>query len=270
MITVHSKQQPYDVHVGAGVIEGIARESEGYARVAIIFPAHLPALADAVAGKVAGKAVRIAVPDAEAAKTPAVLQHCWDELAKAGFTRSDLVVGVGGGAATDLAGFVAATWLRGVAYISVPTFADMVRRAIAVKAEVVAADLRESTSVGDRVGREALNYGHTLGHAIETTEHYTWRHGEAISVGMAWIARVSRQCVGLSDDVVALHDELLHLFRLPRAHDGDYAALRRVMSLDKKSRGNSLRLVCLRDVAQPTVVEAPDEAVLQFCYDDLS
>lgn len=353
MITVHSKQQPYDVHVGAGVIEGIARESEGYARVAIIFPAHLPALADAVAAKAAGKVVRIAVPDAEAAKTPAVLQRCWETLANAGFTRSDLVVGVGGGAATDLAGFVAATWLRGVAYISVPTsvlamvdaavggktsinlevgknlvgafyepravfcdfdflstlpvrelrsgmaevvkcgfikdpvilelasqrdrldvagqtFSDMVRRAIAVKAEVVATDLREATSVGDRVGREALNYGHTLGHAIETTEHYTWRHGEAISVGMAWIARVSRQCVGLSDDVVALHDELLHLFRLPRAHDGAYAALRHVMSLDKKSRGNNLRLVCLRDIAQPTVVEAPDEAVLQSCYDDLS
>ncbi len=353
MITVCSQQHPYDVHIGAGVLDGISAASEGCSRVAVVFPEHLPQLADAVATHVAGNVVRIPVPDAEAAKTATVLQHCWNELAKAGFTRNDLVVGIGGGAVTDLAGFVAATWLRGVAYISVPTsvlamvdaavggktginleagknlvgafyepcavfcdfdflstlpsrelrsgmaevvkcgfisdshiltlaahddrldvsgdtFAELVRRAIAVKARVVAADLREATSVGDKVGREALNYGHTLGHAIETSEHYSWRHGEAIAVGMAWIARVSGKLTGLDDETVALHDDLLRSLQLPTSYDGDYAALRHVMSLDKKSRGQALRLVCLREVGSPTIVVSPDEGVLEACYAELA
>lgn len=353
MITVCSQQHPYDVHIGAGALEGISVASEGCSRVAVVFPEHLPRLADAVARRVAGNVVRIPVPDAEAAKTATVLQHCWNELARAGFTRSDLVVGIGGGAVTDLAGFVAATWLRGVAYISVPTsvlamvdaavggktginldagknlvgafyepravfcdfdflatlpsrelrsgmaevvkcgfirdprilalaarddrlditgdvFAELVQRAIAVKADVVATDLREATSVGDKVGREALNYGHTLGHAIETTEQYSWRHGEAIAVGMAWIARVSRALVGLDDDTVALHDEILRSLQLPTAYTGDFNALRHVMSLDKKSRGQALRLVCLREVGSPTIVVSPEEGVLEACYADLT
>src|SRR5688572_18816632 len=65
--------------------------------------------------------VRTDVPDAEAAKTAEVAAHCWAVLGNAGFTRSDAVIGVGGGATTDLAGFVAATWLRGVKLITVPT-----------------------------------------------------------------------------------------------------------------------------------------------------
>ena len=64
---------------------------------------------------------RIDVPDGEAAKTAEVAARCWAVLGRAGFTRSDAVVGVGGGATTDLAGFVAATWLRGVALVNVPT-----------------------------------------------------------------------------------------------------------------------------------------------------
>ena len=66
--------------------------------------------------------------------------------------------------------------------------AELVRRAVQVKASVVSADLREATSVGTQVGREALNYGHTLGHAIEQHEHYRWRHGEAVSVGLVFAA----------------------------------------------------------------------------------
>ena len=65
---------------------------------------------------------------------------------------------------------------------------DLIERAIRVKADVVSADLREATSVGNRVGRELLNYGHTLGHAIERRERYRMRHGEAISIGMVFAA----------------------------------------------------------------------------------
>jgi 3-dehydroquinate synthase len=227
--------------------------------------------------------VRIDLPDGEAAKTAQVAARCWSVLGAAGFTRSDAVIGLGGGSTTDLAGFVAATWLRGVRLVTVPTsllamvdaavggktgintpegknlvgafyeplgvlcdldalrglslpelrsgmaevvkcgfiadpeiltlveddpavaldpdgpvIAELVRRAIQVKATVVSADLRESTSVGTNVGREALNYGHTLGHAIEQHEHYRWRHGEAISTGMVFVAELARRA-GLID-----------------------------------------------------------------------
>src|SRR6185436_13432481 len=70
----------------------------------------------------AGRSVLpIEVPDAEAGKTIDVAARCWDALGGARFTRTDAVVGVGGGAITDLAGFVAACWLRGVAVVHVPT-----------------------------------------------------------------------------------------------------------------------------------------------------
>ena len=67
-----------------------------------------------------------------------------------------------------------------------PHLRELIERAVRVKAEVVAADLRESSL------REILNYGHTFGHAIEQVEHYTWRHGEAVSVGMVYVAELAR------------------------------------------------------------------------------
>ncbi|SDL71579.1 3-dehydroquinate synthase [Tessaracoccus oleiagri] len=355
MTTVHVPSQlgPYDVHLGHGALERLPALVGDAGRVAVIHPESLPRLADEVAALVDAPVLRVAVPDAEAAKTADVLATCWSRLAEAGFTRNDLVVGIGGGTTTDLAGFVAATWLRGVRYVSVPTtvlamvdaavggktginlpagknlvgafyepagvicdfrlleslpgadlragfaeiikcgfiadpaildladrddrlepgsltFAELVRRAVAVKAAVVAADLREATSSGDRVGREALNYGHTLGHAIEAHAGYTWRHGEAISVGMAWIARVSRSLLGLADEVVAQHDELLSDLGLPLRYPGaDYASLRAIMSLDKKARGNTLRLVGLRAVGRPTIIAGADERVLESAYREL-
>ncbi len=217
------------------------------------------------------------VPDAEAAKSVEVLAGLWARLGQSGFTRSDLVVGIGGGATTDLAGFVAASWLRGVQVVQVPTsllavvdaavggktgintaegknlvgafhppvevlcdpawlqtqpradyvsglaevikcgfIADpaildlieaaperavdpsldpalaleLITRAVRVKAEVVAADLTESSL------REILNYGHTFGHAIEQVEHFTWRHGDAVAVGMVYVAELAHRAGG--------------------------------------------------------------------------
>ena len=149
-------------------------------------------------------------------------------------------------------------------------FADIVTRAVNVKAAVVATDFRESTSSGSRVGREALNYGHTLGHAIEAHAHYTWRHGDAISVGMAWMARVSRDLLGLDAATVELHDHLLGGLGLPLRYDGDaYPQLRGIMSLDKKARGNRLRLVGLAAQGAPVIIDGPDEAVLEAGYAEL-
>ena len=102
----------------------VAGPGRGAQRVAILHPptlidgaAHVGTLLEHAGHEV----VRIDVPDAEAAKTAEVAARCWSVLGHAGFTRSDAVVGVGGGATTDLAGFVAATWLRGVALVTVPT-----------------------------------------------------------------------------------------------------------------------------------------------------
>ncbi len=352
-ITVESSRRPYDVFVDRGALMDLPSALQGADRVAIICSKPLRHLAERVMAVTEGRDVTVVeVPDAEAGKTADVLARCWDELAKAGFTRNDVVIGVGGGSATDLAGFVAATWLRGVDFISVPTsvlgmvdaavggktginlgagknlvgafhepravfadlalldelppvevasgmaevvkcgfiadpailslitenpteatdtvsdrFAELVTRAIAVKAAVVAADLTERTSQGKHVGREALNYGHTLGHAVEAREKYRLRHGQAISIGMVWIAEVSKQVMGLNDGVAAQHRELLDGLGLPTRYDADaWPQLRQLMSLDKKARGTTLRLVALAEQGTPTILDNPDEDVLESVY----
>ncbi len=356
-ITVESTRGPYDVHIGRGVLAALPEQLQGADRVAVIVSEPLRHLAERVASVTEGRAVTIiTVPDAEAAKTASVLASCWDDLAGAGFTRNDVVIGVGGGSATDLAGFVAATWLRGVDFICVPTsvlgmvdaavggkaginlaagknlvgafhepravladlsllddlpraevvsgmaeiikcgfiadaeilalatqdlaestdthsdrFADLVRRAITVKADVVATDLTERTSSGGQVGREALNYGHTLGHAVENRENYRMRHGQAISIGMVWIAEVSHRLLGLDGAVAAQHKELLDALELPTSYHGDaWPRLRELMGLDKKARGSTLRLVGLAGQGRPVIIDAPDEEVLQDAYVGMS
>jgi 3-dehydroquinate synthase len=280
----------------------------------------------------------IEVPDAEGAKTAQVAADCWDRLAAAGFTRNDVVVGVGGGALTDLAGFVAATWLRGVRWVPVATsingmvdaaiggktginiaagknlvgsfhppagvlcelsalrslppaqltaglaevvkcgfiadpvildlvatptesLRELIERSIRVKAHVVANDLKESGL------REILNYGHTLAHAIEKVEGYTWSHGNAVAVGMVYAASVSAR-TGRPDFTAQTRKLLLEL-GLPTTYRGDWAALRAAMAIDKKSRGGALRFVLLDDLAKPVTVPVDDEDLLLRAYEDL-
>lgn len=120
-------EQPYRVLVGRGpryLLGELPALSRGAARAAVVYAPPLKAYADQVAGalRAAGaEPLPVEVPDAEAGKTVEVAARCWDALGAAGFTRTDLVVGVGGGAVTDLAGFVAACWLRGVRVVQVPT-----------------------------------------------------------------------------------------------------------------------------------------------------
>ena len=141
------------------------------------------------------------------------------------------------------------------------------RRAIDYKAEVVAADLRESTSAVGSVGREGLNYGHTLAHAIEAHHHFSWRHGEAVSVGMVFMAEVSRRLLGLDADAVRRHRDVLASLGLPVTYDGaDYDELRAIMSRDKKARGSTLRLIGLPRIGEVELVEDPAEQVLQEAF----
>ncbi|MGV9884921.1 3-dehydroquinate synthase [Streptomyces sp. NPDC003006] len=116
---------PYEVLVGRrllGELPGLIGDQ--VKRVAVIHPEALADTGDALRQDLADQgyeAVAIQVPNAEEAKTAEVAAYCWKALGQSGFTRSDVIIGVGGGATTDLAGFVAATWLRGVRWIAVPT-----------------------------------------------------------------------------------------------------------------------------------------------------
>lgn len=340
--------QPYQVLIGAGVRALLPQFLDSVARVAVIHPPSLAHLLAQITDGLDQQITAIPVPEAEAAKTPEVLQRCWEALAAAGFTRSDAIIGLGGGATTDLAGFVAATWLRGVRYLAMPTSllamvdaavggktginlasgknlvgafyepftvladldflnslpadelrsgmaevlkcgfiadplilddfeadpaaalesghplqATLIRRAVAVKAAVVAADLHERTSAGPDIGREALNYGHTLAHAIEQREHFQWRHGEAVSVGMMYAAELAGELGMIDDELIARHRRVLALAGLPTSYPGGvWFDLRETMALDKKTRGASLRFVLLSGLAAPQIVPSPSEGAL--------
>jgi len=342
--------QPYEVVVGTGVLSAlpglVGKRAE---TVAVIHDERLAALAGQASRALEDAGYRVAVtgvPSGEAAKDVTVLARLWSWLAEATVSRSDCVVGIGGGAATDLAGFAAATWLRGVPVVLVPTtllgmvdaavggktaidiaagknlvgafhppvgvLADLasletldradyvaglaevikagfiadgeilrlvaeapdqaarpdgkhtrelVERAIAVKARVVAADLRESGL------RETLNYGHTLGHAIEKLERYAFRHGDAVAIGMVFAAEVGRLAGHLTDEDVALHKSMLASVGLPVSYRPDaWPALRATMSLDKKTRGARLRMVILDGVGNPVIYDSPPEDLLAEAY----
>jgi 3-dehydroquinate synthase len=354
-------QRPYDVVIGTGVHEelrGLIGFGLGVLRVAII---HAPTMAEQ-AQKLREPLLSdhlevhlIEVPDSEQAKTADVLMFCWKVLGEAGFTRSDVIVGLGGGATTDLAGFVAASWLRGVRFVNVPTtvlgmvdaavggktgintaqgknlvgafhepvgvlcdldvltslpaaelrsglaevvkcgfiadptildlveaapaaiadptspiVAELIAKGIAVKAHTVAGDLRETGADGS-IGREALNYGHTFGHAIERFEHYRVRHGEAISVGMVYVAEIAHRVGSIDTELLERHRSILELVGLPTTYrPGTWEALAATMRLDKKTRGDQLRFVVLEGLAQPIILAGPDESVLIDSYRAIS
>ena len=135
--------------------------------------------------------------------------------------------------------------------------AELVERSVAVKARVVGEDLKEAGL------REILNYGHTLGHAVELTERYQWRHGAAVSVGMVFAAELSRLAGKLDDAVVDRHRAILGSLGLPLTYRGDrWEQLLSAMRRDKKSRGDLLRFVVLDDVARPPRLEGPDPPLL--------
>jgi 3-dehydroquinate synthase len=342
--------QPYEVVVGDGVLSElpglIGKRAE---TVAIFWDERLGELADEVHHVVHEAGYRTAithVPSGEAAKDVRILTRLWSYLAERKVTRTDCIVAVGGGATTDLIGFAAATWLRGVRVVLVPTtllgmvdaavggktaidipegknlvgafyppagvladvaslntlpgadFAaglaevikagfiadgeilrlveadpaaaatpagphtrELIERAIAVKARVVSADLRESGQ------REMLNYGHTLGHAIEKRERYAFRHGDAVAIGMVFAAEVGRLSGYLTAADVSRHREVLRSVGLPVTYQASaWPELRETMSLDKKTRGARLRMVVLDGIGHPVICESPAEDLLAQAY----
>jgi len=142
-----------------------------------------------------------------------------------------------------------------------PVLLELVERAIAVKARVVGADLREH---GDR---EFLNYGHTFGHAIEQVERYSWRHGAAVSVGMVFAAEIARLAGRLDDADVDRHRAILTSVGLPVSYRGDrWEQLLTAMRRDKKTRGDLLRFVVLDGIGRPSRLEGPDPLLLAAAY----
>jgi 3-dehydroquinate synthase len=335
--------KPYEVVIGPGAGAELALVLAGTARAVVV---HAPPLAAAAGAAVetlqtAGVAAEaLVVPDGEAAKSATVAAGLWEEFGRLGLTRSDAVVGLGGGAVTDLAGFVAATWTRGVRVVQVPTSVlgmvdaavggktgintsagknlvgafhppaavladtdalaglpdaefrsgmaevvkcgfiadgvildlldadptgrsateELIERAVQVKADAVADDLY------DLGRREFLNYGHTLGHAIERVEDFGWRHGEAVAVGLVFAAELAGQAGLLSRADVERHRTLVAAMGLPTRYAGDWERLQAVMRVDKKARGASLRFVVLDGLGNPTILTDPDQAWLDAAW----
>jgi 3-dehydroquinate synthetase len=130
---------------------------------------------------------------------------------------------------------------------------------------VVTEDLRESSL------REILNFGHTLGHAVELVERYQWRHGAAVSVGMVFAAELGRLAGRTPEPVADRVRSVLGLLGLPRTYRQDrWPRLLDAMRRDKKARGDLLRFVVLEDLARPGRLEGPDPALLVAAYGELA
>lgn len=266
----------YPVLVGAGALDRLAELlPERSARVAVVTQAGIPVEVDP------GRDHRVfTVGDGETSKTVSTVESLCSEFARWGLTRADCVVGVGGGLVTDVAGFAASVYHRGVPVLHVPTtllgqidaaiggktgvnlpegknlvgtywqpeavlcdtstlaslptrewrcglgelakyhwlgggrldeleLDERVAACVAIKADVVASDERES-------GRRALlNYGHTLAHALEVAGGHELRHGEAVAIGLVFAAELARRLGRIGDDQVAEHRRVVAGYDLP-------------------------------------------------------
>ncbi len=346
----------YSVYVGRGLLDAgaplVAEALVGANKVLVIHPPTLAKAATELREQLTPhfQVLLAEVPDAEAGKRVEVASFCWQVMGQSDFTRTDAVIGFGGGAVTDLAGFVAATMLRGIRFVNIPTsvlgmvdasvggktgintaegknlvgvfsapvavvcdlatldslpvneklagfaevvkcgfiadpeildiieadvelatntssaeFRTLVEKAIAVKARVVSNDFTEQGE------REILNYGHTLGHAIEHAERYTWRHGAAISVGMVFAAELSALTSNLAPEVVDRQRAILTLLGLPTTYSaGRWDTLLAAMRRDKKARGSMLRFITLSAIGKPVTVNVPDDSVLFAAYQEVA
>ena len=280
------------------------------------------------------EAASYAVPAGERSKSEDALTRIYDWMVEQRLERGSTVVALGGGVAGDLAGYAAATFLRGVPLVHAPTSllamtdsaiggkvainhpraknligafyqprmvlsdvetlttlpprelasgwaetikhgmimdpelldvlerdlervlaldpemtTEIVKRSSGLKCKVVSGDEKEAGL------RLILNFGHTIGHALEAaTEYGTLLHGEAVSIGAVGAARLSRKHAELGDEVVDRLSGLLKKFGLPTSMpDLDADRLIEAMFLDKKVRGKAIRWVLLEDIGKPVI-----------------
>jgi 3-dehydroquinate synthase len=332
IVPVNLGPRSYSIHVEAGALATVGGRLGALGvgrRAALVTDASIRRLhGGAVAGSLetAGFAVTvIEVPEGEAAKTLAVAEHCWDRVLAAGLDRTSTILGLGGGAIGDLAGFVAATYMRGMNFVTLPTtvlaqvdasiggktaidhpraknligafhqprmvvvdpavvvtlperefrsgLAEIVKHGIVLERSyfeevardatgllgrrldvlerIIGGSCRLKASVIERDPEEtselrfALNYGHTIGHALEAaTAYQRWTHGEAVSLGIAAEARLARH-IGIADDsTVTTQEDLLGSLGLPvRADRIDVAAVLAAITRDKKARDGRVPFV---------------------------
>jgi len=346
--------EPYDVLVGRDLLQEIRPLiAPTVQKVLLIHPLALQTSADVLAEELRLTGLEIiqaGVSDGEDAKRVEVAAWCWGIMGKSDFSRSDAIIGFGGGSTTDLAGFVAATWLRGVAYYAIPTtllgmvdaavggktgintsegknlvgafyapkavicdlntletlpknelvsgfgevakygfiaderilellesnlseatdittpaFREIVERCIAVKARLVGSDFKETGE------REILNYGHTLGHAIELVEKFQWRHGAAISVGMMFVAQLGLLAGNTPVSLVDRQELILTSLGLPTTYRGGrFQQLLDAMRRDKKSRAGTLRFVVLDGIGRPRILTSPTDESMVAAYGEIT
>ncbi len=141
------------------------------------------------------------------------------------------------------------------------TLPELIRRAITVKATVVAQDLKESSL------REILNYGHTYGHAVERHEKFRWPHGHAVAVGMVFEAELAKAAGKLGSGVLKRHRNILTSVGLPTSYRGaDLDTLIDAMALDKKNKGAGIRFVIVTEEGKPERLENPSRDLLEQAY----
>jgi 3-dehydroquinate synthase len=141
------------------------------------------------------------------------------------------------------------------------TFRGLIEKSIAIKERITTSDFRESGE------REFLNYGHTLGHAIEHAERYKWRHGAAISIGMTFAAELSQLSGRLSSTEVDKHREVFTKLGLPMTYRSDrFDQLLATMQRDKKTRAGVLRFIVLERIGKPSILTAPTNELLYTAY----
>jgi 3-dehydroquinate synthase len=352
-VRVELGPRAYPVVVGAGVLPEIGARlaGAGYSgRCALVTSERVGALyrepvLDAL--RAAGfQPALVEIPDGEEHKNLAWLAVLWDRLLDAGIERRSPLVALGGGVVTDLAGFAAATLLRGLPTAFVPTtllgqidaavggktginhvlgknligafhqprlvvadvevlatlprrelvagaaeviktaaisdarlFAELEERLddlLALRNElvipVVAACVRYKAGVvtederEERGGRAVLNFGHTIGHAIESLTGYReLLHGEAVAIGMVAAARVSHALGRCRPDTVERLTRLLKRAGLPTDIPAGLtpAAIALAMRSDKKSAGRRIRFVCLEEIGRTAFVELAGEEIVK-------
>lgn len=345
-VRVAIPDRAYTVEVRPGALADVELHLPGdAARVAIVAERRLARPVRELASSLrrSGRAVSVfGLVGGEGLKTWASAGRLLQRLSRAHLQRGDAIVAVGGGTVGDLCGFVAATYLRGIAWLNVPTtllamvdsaiggktgvnlpqgknlagaiwqpravicdtqllatlsgrdygsafaeivkycmisedglvplidqhidrlrerdpelVAEVVRRCVAIKAAVVAADEREGGL------RAILNYGHTVGHAIEAASGFgPINHGEAIAVGMHVAGRLSMQFAGCPADDIAWQDQTLQRYGLEVVRAIDPARVLRHIAADKKSTAAGVAWVLLERRGVPQRgCHVPDESV---------
>jgi 3-dehydroquinate synthase len=358
IVPVNLGSQSYSIVVEAGALGGVGERLRALGvgrRAALITDGaimRLYGVAVARSLEEAGFAVTVIdVPEGEAAKTLAVAEQCWDRALTAGLDRTSTILGLGGGAIGDLAGFVAATYMRGMNFVTLPTtvlaqvdasiggktaidhpkaknligafhqpklvvvdpgvvrtlperefrsgLAEIVKhgivleqsyfdevardagalldRRIDVLERIVGGSCRLKASVIERDPQEksdlrfALNYGHTIGHALEATTGYQrWTHGEAVSLGIAAEARLARRLDIADDATVATQEGLLTRLGLPvHASHVDVPAVLSAITHDKKARDGRVPFVLAPRLGHFRVVYDVPPADVRAAIDEM-